>query len=48
VDFSDFFLQALQFTKNIQDMGQKLVDRIRLQSRHFIALHLRYDEGEFK
>ncbi|KAH9538419.1 hypothetical protein CY35_15G003300 [Sphagnum magellanicum] len=35
--------KALRFTKNIQDMGQKLVDRIRVKSRHFIALHLRYE-----
>lgn len=33
---------ALQFTDPILDMGMKLVERMRMRSKHFIALHLRY------
>lgn len=33
---------GLQFTDSILDMGRKLVQRMRMRSKHFIALHLRY------
>lgn len=32
---------ALKFTDTIQEMGEKLVERLRMKSKHFIALHLR-------
>lgn len=32
---------ALRFTDPIAEMGRKLVERMRLRSEHFIALHLR-------
>lgn len=34
---------ALKFTDSILDMGKKLVERMRTKSKHFIALHLRYE-----
>ncbi|KAK9164965.1 hypothetical protein Scep_000156 [Stephania cephalantha] len=34
---------ALRFTEQIQEMGRKLVRRMRMKSRHFIALHLRFE-----
>ncbi|PSS08242.1 GDP-fucose protein O-fucosyltransferase protein [Actinidia chinensis var. chinensis] len=34
---------ALKFTNTIHDMGQKLVERMRMKSKHFIALHLRFE-----
>ncbi|CAL5376915.1 unnamed protein product [Camellia sinensis] len=34
---------ALQFTSTIHEMGEKLVDRMRMKSNHFIALHLRFE-----
>ncbi|KAK9129274.1 hypothetical protein Sjap_009761 [Stephania japonica] len=34
---------ALKFTEQIQEMGRKLVRRMRMKSRHFIALHLRFE-----
>ncbi|XP_047312699.1 protein ROOT HAIR SPECIFIC 17-like [Impatiens glandulifera] len=34
---------ALQFTDPIILMGQKLVERMRMKSKHFIALHLRFE-----
>lgn len=34
---------ALQFTDSILDMGRKLVQRMRMRSKHFIALHLRFE-----
>lgn len=33
---------ALKFTDPILKMGNELVRRMRLRSKHFIALHLRY------
>lgn len=33
---------ALKFTDSIQKMGEKLVNRMRARSNHYIALHLRY------
>lgn len=33
---------ALKFTDPIQKMGEKLVNRMRAKSNHYIALHLRY------
>ena len=33
---------ALTFTDSIVEMGKKLVGRMRMKSKHFIALHLRY------
>lgn len=33
---------ALKFTNPINEMGKKLVERMRMKSKHFIALHLRY------
>ena len=33
---------ALKFTDPIRKMGEKLVHRMRMKSKHFIALHLRY------
>jgi hypothetical protein len=32
---------ALKFTDSIQEMGKLLVERMRMKSKHFIALHLR-------
>lgn len=32
---------ALKFTDSILEMGKKLVERMRMKSKHFIALHLR-------
>ncbi|XP_044476099.1 O-fucosyltransferase 16-like isoform X2 [Mangifera indica] len=34
---------ALSFTDPIHEMGEKLVQRMRLRSKHFIALHLRFE-----
>ncbi|KAF7810738.1 protein ROOT HAIR SPECIFIC 17 [Senna tora] len=34
---------ALKFTDSIQAMGRLLVERMRMKSKHFIALHLRYE-----
>ena len=32
---------ALKFTDSIERMGKLLVERMRMKSKHFIALHLR-------
>lgn len=32
---------ALRFTDPIQEMGEKLINRMRAKSNYFIALHLR-------
>ncbi|KAA3469083.1 O-fucosyltransferase family protein isoform 1 [Gossypium australe] len=34
---------ALRFTKPIQELGQKLVTRMRAMANHFIAVHLRFE-----
>ncbi|GMH02913.1 hypothetical protein Nepgr_004752 [Nepenthes gracilis] len=34
---------ALRFTNSILEMGKKLVERMRIKSNHFIALHLRFE-----
>ncbi|KAL0545367.1 hypothetical protein IC582_015246 [Cucumis melo] len=34
---------ALKFTDSIQKMGEKLVNRMRARSNHYIALHLRFE-----
>ncbi|KAK6806009.1 hypothetical protein RDI58_003794 [Solanum bulbocastanum] len=34
---------ALKFTDPITEMGRKLVERIRMKSKHFVALHLRFE-----
>ncbi|KAK9286481.1 hypothetical protein L1049_014879 [Liquidambar formosana] len=34
---------ALKFTDSIREMGEKLVKRMRMKSKHFIALHLRFE-----
>ncbi|KAJ8450802.1 hypothetical protein Cgig2_032427 [Carnegiea gigantea] len=34
---------ALRFTDPIVELGRKMVDRMRLRSKHFIALHLRFE-----
>ncbi|KAL9244818.1 hypothetical protein vseg_018542 [Gypsophila vaccaria] len=34
---------ALRFTDSILEMGRKLVERMRMKSKHFIALHLRFE-----
>ncbi|CAK7329374.1 unnamed protein product [Dovyalis caffra] len=34
---------ALKFTDSILEMGKKLVQRMRMKSEHFIALHLRFE-----
>ncbi|KAJ6392399.1 hypothetical protein OIU77_026209 [Salix suchowensis] len=36
---------ALKFTDSILQMGGKLVHRMRMKSKHFIALHLRYSNS---
>lgn len=32
---------ALRFTDPILEMGMKLVERMRMKSKHYVALHLR-------
>ncbi|XP_014503859.1 uncharacterized protein At1g04910 [Vigna radiata var. radiata] len=34
---------ALKFTDSIQEMGHLLVERMKMKSKHFIALHLRFE-----
>ncbi|KDP24728.1 hypothetical protein JCGZ_25329 [Jatropha curcas] len=34
---------ALKFTNSILEMGKRLVERMRMKSKHFIALHLRFE-----
>ncbi|KAG7034999.1 hypothetical protein SDJN02_01792 [Cucurbita argyrosperma subsp. argyrosperma] len=34
---------ALKFTEEINEMGQTLVERMKIKSKHFIALHLRFE-----
>ncbi|KAA8537424.1 hypothetical protein F0562_026889 [Nyssa sinensis] len=34
---------ALKFTDPIREMGEKLVHRMRLRSKHYVALHLRFE-----
>ncbi|KAF5449077.1 hypothetical protein F2P56_029560 [Juglans regia] len=34
---------ALKFTDSILEMGKRLVQRMRMKSKHFIALHLRFE-----
>ncbi|XP_004291232.1 PREDICTED: uncharacterized protein At1g04910 [Fragaria vesca subsp. vesca] len=34
---------ALKFTKPIRKMGEKLVHRMRMKSKHYITLHLRFE-----
>ncbi|KAL6522497.1 O-fucosyltransferase 6 [Orobanche minor] len=34
---------ALKFTDPILEMGMKLVDRMRMKSKHYVALHLRFE-----
>ncbi|KAG9155336.1 hypothetical protein Leryth_027209 [Lithospermum erythrorhizon] len=34
---------GLKFTDSINDMGRKLVERMRMKSKHFVALHLRFE-----
>ncbi|PIN25745.1 hypothetical protein CDL12_01539 [Handroanthus impetiginosus] len=34
---------ALRFTDPILDMGMKLVERMRMKSKHYVALHLRFE-----
>ena len=34
---------ALRFTDQIGEMGETLIQRMKAKSKHFIALHLRYD-----
>lgn len=34
---------ALRFTNSIYKMGRKLVERMRMKSKHFVTLHLRYE-----
>ncbi|OMP11129.1 GDP-fucose protein O-fucosyltransferase [Corchorus olitorius] len=39
---------ALKFTNSIQEMGEKLVQRMRMRSKHYIALHLRHGRPSTK
>lgn len=32
---------ALKFTDSILEMGKKLVERMRIKTKHFVVLHLR-------
>ncbi|TKY57547.1 GDP-fucose protein O-fucosyltransferase [Spatholobus suberectus] len=34
---------SLKFTDSIQEMGKLLVERMKMKSKHFIALHLRFE-----
>ncbi|XP_075477450.1 protein ROOT HAIR SPECIFIC 17-like [Primulina tabacum] len=34
---------ALKYTDPILEMGRKLTDRMRMKSKHFVALHVRYE-----
>lgn len=34
--------EALRFTKEIEELGKKLVSRLRNIDNHYVALHLRY------
>ncbi|KAM0953452.1 putative GDP-fucose protein O-fucosyltransferase [Dioscorea sansibarensis] len=36
--------KALRFTQQIEELGKTLVDRLRSQTNHYIALHLRYEK----
>jgi hypothetical protein len=38
---------ALRFTDPIQEMGEKIIQRMRERSTHFIALHLRCSQFKF-